>query len=386
MRNVSFDYASRLQNLPPYLFAEIEEKVAKKKNQGVDIIEFGIGDPDIPTPKSIVSEIKRQLDDPENHRYPTSAGEPETRKAIAEWYSRRFGVELNPDREVCVLLGSKEGLANVCRAFVNPGDKVICPDPAYPVYAQGAALLCDALPVKVPLCQENGFMADLDSFPAGARMLYLNYPNNPTGAVATKSHLKKVLRWCNDHNTILCYDNAYSEITFDDYVAPSILEMGRQAIEFGSLSKTFNMTGYRLGYAVGDAALISGLKKVKSQIDSGAPMFIQKAAAAALMEYRGRERPPSVQRNVDIYQERRDVIVEGLRQMGFDVAAPKGTFYLWFQVDEGSMDFAERMLEVGIVVTPGVGFGKYGEGYIRLALTQPVKRIEEALERMRKVL
>ncbi|MBI0582992.1 MAG: aminotransferase class I/II-fold pyridoxal phosphate-dependent enzyme [Methanomassiliicoccus sp.] len=375
-----------MKNIPPYLFAEIEEKVSKKKAQGVDIIDFGIGDPDLPTPRPIVEEIKRQLDDPENHRYPSSGGERDTRVAIAEWYGRRFGVELNPDREVAVLLGSKEGLANIARAFVNPGEKVLSPDPAYPVYAQGAALLCDAEPVKVPLYDHDGFLPDLESCPADAKMIYLNYPNNPTGAVAPSPFLRNALRWCNDTNTILCYDNAYSEMTFDDYVAPSILEFGRQAIEFGSLSKTFNMTGYRLGYAVGDATLIAGLKKVKSQIDSGAPKFIQKAAAVALGEYTGRERPAMVQDSVDVYQQRRDVMVRGLRELGFHVHLPKGTFYLFFGVDGGSMDFAARMLDAGVVVTPGIGFGRNGEGFVRMALTQPAARIEEALERMRKVL
>jgi LL-diaminopimelate aminotransferase len=380
------EYASRLKNIPPYLFAEIEEKVSRKKAQGVDIIDFGIGDPDLPTPEPLVQEIKRQLDDPENHRYPSSAGERDTRVAIAEWYGRRFGVEVNPDREVVVLLGSKEGLANIARAFVDPGDRVLCPDPAYPVYAQGAALLCDATPVKVPLYEHDGFLPDLDSLPTDARMIYLNYPNNPTGAAADGSFLKKALRWCNDTDTILCYDNAYSEMTFDDYVAPSILELGRQAIEFGSLSKTFNMTGYRLGYAVGDANLIAGLRKVKSQIDSGAPKFIQKAAAVALGEYRGRQRPTMVQDNVNIYQERRDLMVRGLREMGFHLELPKGTFYLFFGVDGTSMEFADRMLEVGVVVTPGIGFGQNGDGFVRMALTQPADRIEEALERMRTAL
>jgi len=383
---MAYEFANRLKNIPPYLFAEIEEKVERKRKQGVDIIDFGIGDPDVPTPAPIVKEIQKQLTDPENHRYPTSAGERDTRVAIAEWYSRRFGVELNPDREVVILLGSKEGLANIARAFVDPGDKVLCPDPAYPVYALGATMLCDATPVKVPMYDAENFLLDFESCPDDAKMVYLNYPNNPTGAVATSAYLKKALKWCNDTETILCYDNAYSEMTYDDYVAPSILEYGRQAIEFGSLSKTFNMTGYRLGYAVGDANLITGLKKVKSQIDSGAPKFIQKAAVTALSQYTGRKRPKMVQDNVDIYQARRDVVVKGLRKLGFDVKMPKGTFYLFFNVEGNSTEFAERMLEVGIVVTPGIGYGTNGEGFVRMALTQPVERIEEALERMRKAL
>jgi LL-diaminopimelate aminotransferase len=383
---MSLEFADRLKKIPPYLFAEIEEKVARKRAQGLDIIDLGIGDPDLPTPRPLVDEIKRQLDDPENHRYPSSGGERDTRMAIAEWYRRRFGVDLDPDREVAVLLGSKEGLANIARAFVNPDDKVLCPDPAYPVYAQGATLLCDAEPVKVPLHHRDGFLPDLELLPADARMLYLNYPNNPTGATATTPFLRDALRWCNETETILCYDNAYSEMTFDDYVAPSILEFGREAIEFGSLSKTFNMTGYRLGYAVGDAKLIAGLKKVKSQIDSGAPKFIQKAAAVALGEYSGRSRPAMVEDSVQVYQQRRDVMVRGLRGLGFDVTLPKGTFYLFFEVGGDSIQFANRMLDVGVVVTPGIGFGHNGEGFVRMALTQPVPRLEEALERMRRAL
>ncbi|NLK25739.1 MAG: aminotransferase class I/II-fold pyridoxal phosphate-dependent enzyme [Euryarchaeota archaeon] len=383
---MTYEFADRLRNLPPYLFADIEEKVIKKIAQGVDMIDFGIGDPDLPTPRPIVEEIKRQLDDPVNHRYPSSQGEEDTRHAIAEWYARRFGVDVDPDTEIAILLGSKEGLANVARAFINPGEKVLCPDPAYPVYAQGATTLCDAVPIKAPLDAENDFQLNLDEIPQDAKMLYLNYPNNPTGAVASRDYLKNVMSWCKDTETILCYDNAYSEMTFDDYVAPSVLEFGQQAIEFGSLSKTFNMTGYRMGYAVGDATLVAGLKKVKSQIDSGTPKFIQKAASVALGAYKDATRPEIVQSSVDVYQKRRDVMVAGLSRLGFDVKLPKGTFYLFFSVGDNSMEFASRMLDAGVVVTPGVGFGANGEGFVRMALTQPVERIEEALERMEKVL
>jgi len=386
---MAFDYANRVKKIPPYLFAEIEEKVRIKQSQGIDIIDFGIGDPDIPTPKPIVDEIARQLQDPRNHNYPNSAGELETRKAVAEWYKKRFGVDVEPRGEVCILLGSKEGLANLARAFVNPGEKVLVPDPAYPVYAQGAAMLCDAVPVRVPLRPERNFWFE-DSpreLDREAKMLYVNYPNNPTGAVATKEYLLGLYRWCVETNTIMAYDNAYSELTFDDYVAPSMLEVGKEGtIEFGSLSKTFNMTGYRLGYAVGDAVLISGLKKIKAQIDSGAPKFIQKAAVMALEQYTGRERPAMVMESIIIYEQRRNVLVKGLREMGFKVTMPKGTFYLWFPIEGSSMKFADRMLERGVVVTPGIGFGPAGEGYIRMTMTQPVKRIEEALERMRKAL
>lgn len=379
---MTFDYSDRLKKLPPYLFARMEELVAEKRTQGLDIIDFGIGDPDLPTPGSIVKELQDQVADPRNHTYPSSAGEREMREAVARFYKRRFNVDIDPAKQVCVLLGSKEGLANVCRAFVNAGEKVISPDPAYPVYAQGAALLTDAMPVKVPILEENGFLMRMEDMPADAKMLYLNYPNNPTGAVAPDSYLKEVMEWCDETDTIFSFDNAYSEMCYDDYVAPSALEFGENVIEFGSLSKTFNMTGYRIAYAVGDPQLVSGLKKVKSQIDSGAPKFIQHAAAVALDQYEGRSLPKAVRDNIAIYQERRDVLIDGLKELGFNAKRPKATFYVWLNIDGDSMAFAEKMLDLGIVVTPGVGFGAHGEGYVRMALTRPVERIHEALDRM----
>ncbi len=383
-----FPFATRVNKIPPYLFAEIEEKCRIKRAQGVDLIDFGIGDPDLPTPQPIVDELKRQVQDPENHTYPSSAGEPDVRQAIADFYKRRFGVDLDAKGEVCILLGSKEGLANIARAFVNPGEKVLCPDPAYPVYAQGAATLCDGVPVRVPLLPTRNWW--FEDSPAvldrAAKMLYINYPNNPTGAVATKDYLRGIYMWCVQTETILVYDNAYSELTFDDYAAPSVLEVSKEgAIEFGSLSKTFNMTGYRIGYAAGDANLIAGLKKVKSQIDSGAPKFVQRAAAFALGHYKNADKPQMVKDNIRVFKERRDVLVKGLRDLGFKVDLPKGTFYLWFKVNEQSQRFADRMLnDAGVVVTPGVGFGPSGEGYVRMAITQSRTRIEEALTRMEK--
>ncbi|MGD1061410.1 MAG: aminotransferase class I/II-fold pyridoxal phosphate-dependent enzyme [Methanomassiliicoccales archaeon] len=384
-----FPYANRVSKIPPYLFAEIEDKCRVKRAQGVDLIDFGIGDPDLPTPQPIVDELKRQAQDPENHNYPNSAGEIETRQAVVDFYNKRFDVDLAAQGEVCILAGSKEGLANIARAFVNPGEKVLCPDPGYPVYAQGAATLCDAVPLRVPLQPDNSYRYE-DSpgvLDRAAKMLYVNYPNNPTGAVATKDYLSGLYHWCVETETIMVYDNAYSEVTFDDYVAPSILEVSKEgAIEFGSLSKTFNMTGWRVGYAVGDATLITGLKKVKAQIDSGVPKFVQKAAAFALNQYKGRDKPQMVKDTLRVYQERRDVLVKGLRDLGFMVDLPKGTFYLWFKCGGSSLKFADRMLnEAGVVVTPGVGFGPSGEGYVRMALTAPKNRIEEALERMAKV-
>ncbi|MEM0449277.1 MAG: aminotransferase class I/II-fold pyridoxal phosphate-dependent enzyme [Methanomassiliicoccales archaeon] len=385
-----FQFANRVNRIPPYLFAEIEEKVRLKKAHGIDVIDFGIGDPDLPTPAPIVEELRKQVLDPENHNYPSSAGEPEIREAVADFYKKRFGVDVDPRGQVCILLGSKEGLANIARAFVNPGEKVLCPDPAYPVYAQGATALCDAIPIRVPLSPEHNFQIE-DSpgiLDRTAKMLYINYPNNPTGACVDKEYLLGLYQWCLQTETIMVYDNAYSELTFGDYSAPSILEVGDEGvIEFGSLSKTFNMTGYRIGYAVGDANLIAGLKKVKSQVDSGAPKFIQKAAAFALSQYKGREKPQMVRDNIKIFEERRNIMVKGLRSLGFQIEPPKGTFYLWFRVEGSSMKFADRLLnEAGVVVTPGIGFGENGEGFVRMALTQSSQRIEEALERMRRVL
>ncbi len=378
--------AARLKKIPPYLFADIEARVRAKMAQGVDIIDFGIGDPDLPTPNEIAEEMKRQIKVPGNNQYSTSAGESETRMAVADWYEKRFGVRLDPEREVVITMGSKEGLVNFCRAFVSRGDKVLVPDPAYPVYAQGGTLLSEGVPVRVPLLPEKSFLMDLSSVPAGSKIAFVNYPNNPTAAVATRDYLKELVKWSRATDTIVCYDNAYSEMTFDGYVAPSILEVGRDCIEFGSLSKTFNMTGYRIGYAVGDPELIAGLKKVKSQVDSGVSKFIQKAAVFALGMYKNGKRPEIVEKNVNVYRERRDIVVAGLREMGFKMTPPLGTFYLWFNCNGSSMDFARKLLDVGVVVTPGVGFGDHGEGFVRMSLTQPAKRIEEALERIEKAL
>ena len=377
-------FADRLQKLPPYLFARLEELTAKKREEGVDIIDFGIGDPDLPTPMPIIESMQEAAVHQENHTYSSSAGEGFMRQAVADFYRKRFGVDVDPDKEVCVTIGSKEAIANICKAFVNAGEKVVSPDPAYPVYANGAALLSDAVPVKVPLLAEDGFLMDMERVPTDAKMLYLNYPNNPTGAICDIPYIKSAMDWCDDNGTIFCFDNAYSEMCFDDYLAPSALEAGRNVIEFGSLSKTFNMTGYRVGWAVGDERLIAGLKKVKSQIDSGVPKFIQKAAADALGMYEGRKLPKLLKDNNAVYGDRRRVLVDGLRDLGFDVPMPKATFYVWFDCGMDSMKFTEKMLNHGIVVTPGVGFGEAGEGFVRIALTRSMERIEEALERMRK--
>ena len=382
---MKYEFAERLQRLPPYLFVRLEEMTAKKRAEGIDIIDFGIGDPDLPTPEAIVDEMCKEAHVNANQKYSSSAGEKELRVAVADWYKKRYGVTVNPDTQVCVTIGSKEAIFNIAQSFVNPGETIIAPSPGYPVYSGASTIFNEAKCVKVPLRAEKDWLLDVDECPKGAKMLYINYPNNPTGATCDKTYLKKVYDWCQENNTILCVDDAYCEMTYDGYQAPSILEIGENAIEFGSFSKTFNMTGFRLGYAVGHPDLIAGLKKCKGQIDSGAPIFIQKAAVKALSMYGEHgEAPEDVRKNMAEYSERREVLVNGLRELGFDVKMPKGTFYIWFDSKcKTSLEFTEKMLDLGIVVTPGSGFGESAEGYVRMTVTQPVPRIKEALCRMK---
>ena len=382
---MKYEFAERLQRLPPYLFVRLEEMTAKKRAEGIDIIDFGIGDPDLPTPEAIVDEMCKEAHVNANQKYSSSAGEKELRVAVADWYKKRYGVKVNPDTQVCVTIGSKEAIFNIAQSFVNPGETIIAPSPGYPVYSGASTIFNEAKCVKVPLRAEKDWLLDVNECPKGAKMLYINYPNNPTGATCDKAYLKKVYDWCQENNTILCVDDAYCEMTYDGYQAPSILEIGENAIEFGSFSKTFNMTGFRLGYAVGHPDLIAGLKKCKGQIDSGAPIFIQKAAVKALSMYGEHgEAPEDVRKNMAEYSERREVLVNGLRELGFDVKMPKGTFYIWFDSKcKTSLEFTEKMLELGIVVTPGSGFGESAEGYVRMTVTQPIPRIKEALRRMK---
>jgi len=382
---VNIEFADRVKRLPPYLFAEIERLIKEKKAQGVDLISLSIGDPDLPPPPFIIASLKEEVADLKNHNYSFSQGEPDFRQAVADWYKKRFHVDLGQE-EVVALLGSKEGIANIARAFVNAGDRVLVPDPSYPVYANGSTILNDGVPVSVPLLEENGFKPDLEAINTQkVKMMFLNYPNNPTSATVDKAFLKQVVEFAEDNNIILCYDNAYSEISFDGYKAPSILEVDGAmdvAVEFHSCSKTFNMTGDRIAFAVGNKQLISGLVKVKSQIDSGPPVYIQKVAAKALASYSGDEQPDFLKRNNQIYAERRDVLVDRLCSMGFKCDKPKATFYVWLNCKSNSMEFATELLNVGVAVTPGVGFGPHGENFVRLSLTQPKERIEEACKRM----
>lgn len=386
-QTMKFDFADRVKRLPPYLFAEIEKQINEKKAQGVDLISLSIGDPDLPTPQFVLDALKEEASNTKNHNYSFSQGEPDFRKAVIDWCKKRFNLDLSQD-QVIALLGSKEGLANIARSFVNPGDVVLVPNPAYPVYANGATILNDGKTVEMPLLEENGFKPDFSKVKSEkAKMMFLNYPNNPTSATVDKAFLKEAVEFAKDNNIILCYDNAYSEVTYDGYRSPSILEIDgaeEVAIEFHSLSKTFNMTGDRIAFAIGNKQLVSGLTKIKSQIDSGPPVYTQKAAINALEAYKSADPPEFLKRNNKIMQERRDVLVKTLCELGFKCEAPKATFYTWVNINGDSMEFASKLLNVGVAVTPGIGFGKYGEGYVRMTFTQPVERIKEACERIKK--
>ncbi len=394
MFKIKIELAERLTKLPKYIFAAIEELKLKKKKEGIDLIPLGIGDPDIPTPPEIVEELIRQVKRPENHQYPTSMGETDFREAVARWNKVRYGLDFDMETEVTNVIGGKEGVANIARAFVNPGDIVLCPNPGYPVYQWGGTTLCDGTPHLMPLKSENNFLPDFDSVDTNilkkAKLLYLNYPNNPTGAIAPEEYLKIVCNLAEDYNFFVVYDNPYSEFTFNDYIAPTILQINREiGIEINSASKTFCMTGHRCGWAVGNKEIIGGLRKVKSQIDSGCPMYTQRAVAKALNYYDSQNKPEIVAKNMKTYEKRRDVLIDGLNKIGWPTEKPKATFYVWTKLPEGetdSMKFVMKLIEVGVVITPGIGFGEYGEGFVRFALTQPIDRIKEALERISKVL
>jgi len=382
-----FEYAQRIKILPPYLFAQIDQKKREKLQQGVDLIDLGVGDPDIPTPQPIVEAMKRAVEKPEHHRYPSYEGMFSFRKTVADWYKRRFGVDLDPHTEIVTLIGSKEGIAHFPLAFVNPGDVVLCPDPAYPVYKIGT-IFAGGEPYILPLKEENGFLPDFKSVPKDilkrAKIIWVNYPNNPTSAVAEESFYKELIDWARENNIIVASDLAYSEIYFGNKRPMSILQIEgakEVAIEFHSLSKTFNMTGWRLGMAVGNKDLIAGLGKVKTNVDSGQFQAIQEAGITALSLPE-----EEVQKIRDIYRERRKVMIEALEDVGLEVYKSDATFYLWVKVPKGytSAEFVSLLLDkCGIVCTPGNGFGQYGEGYFRTSLTVPTERLLEAVERIR---
>ncbi len=381
--------AKRIEQIPPYLFAEIDKKRQEMRQKGVDLIDLGIGDPDLPTPKPIIERLKRAAENPKNHRYPSYEGMLEFRTAVAQWYERRFGVHLDPKTEVLSLIGSKEGIAHIPLAFVNPGDYALVPSPGYPVY-RVSTLFAGGTPYFLTLRKENGFLPNLSDIPKEvaekAKLLFINYPNNPTSAIAEKSFFEEVVAFARRYQTIVCHDAAYSEVAFDGYQPPSFLEVEgakEVGIEFHSLSKTFNMTGWRIGFAVGHSEIVSALGRLKTNIDSGVFQAIQEAGTEALNHF---DTPlPEI---IKIYERRRDVLVKGLREIGLDVDLPKATFYLWFQVPRGytSAQFATLLIEqAGIVATPGNGFGEAGEGYIRMAMTVDEKRLQEAIERLKRI-
>lgn len=380
-------YADRINSLPPYLFATIDKARQDAIKKGVDVINLSIGDPDMPTPPHIVEAMIRSVGDPARHRYPSYEGMLSFRDAAAKWYKKTMKIDLDPESEVLTLIGSKEGIAHIPLAFLNPGDVSLVPDPGYPVYNIGS-ILADGKPFKMPLLAENDFLPDLDAIPKDvakkAKIMFLNYPNNPTSATATTGFFEEVVDFANENEILVIHDNAYSEMTYDGYKAPSFLAIkGAKdiGIEMHSLSKTYNMTGWRLGFAVGNREMLAGLGKVKTNVDSGAFEAVQEAGIAALSG------PQDCVRDMNlIYKERRDTLITGLNELGLDVKPPKATFYVWVKVKGRSLDFTKMLLEKsGIVATPGVGFGEYGEGYIRFALTQSVERINEAVERMRKL-
>jgi LL-diaminopimelate aminotransferase len=383
------EMAKRIEQIPPYLFAEIDRKKEEMRQKGMDLIDLGIGDPDLPTPGLIVERLKRAAENPKNHRYPSYEGMIDFRTTVAQWYDRRFGVELNAQTEVLALIGSKEGIAHIPLAFVNPGDYVLVPSPGYPVY-RVSTIFAGGTPYFLPLRTENNFLPNFSEVPKGvaekAKLLFINYPNNPTSAVAEKPFFDEAVAFARKYRMIVCHDAAYSEIAYDGYRPRSFLEAEgakELGIEFHSLSKTFNMTGWRIGFAAGNAEIIRGLGRVKNNIDSGVFQAIQEAGIEALTHF---DTPlPEI---INTYERRRDLLVKGLREIGLEVDKPKATFYLWIQVPRGfsSAQFTTLLLEQGgIVAAPGNGFGESGEGYIRMALTVDETRIKEAVERLKRI-
>ncbi len=387
----SNSYADRIVEIPPYLFAEVDKEIERKKAQGTDVISLGIGDPDLPTPGNIVEKLCEAARDPINQKYPSYRGMLEFRTAVALWYKRRFSVSLNPEGEVITLMGSKDGIVHLPLAFVNPGDQVLVPDPAYPVYKIGT-ILAGGKPAMMPLLEENGFKPDLTKIDKKtakkAKLMFLNYPNNPTAEVAGKEFFKEVVDFAEENQVIVCHDNAYSEVTFDGYNAPSFLEIKNAkdiGIEFHSLSKTYSMTGWRLGWVVGNEEILNGLGKVKENVDSGVFQAVQWAGIEAF-----KTPQDIVKRNMKTLAERRDLMADSLNDLGWDVKKPIATFYLWFKIPEpykSSIEFSKELLDkTGVVLTPGIGFGTYGEGYVRCSLTQPKERLEEAVERIERAM
>jgi LL-diaminopimelate aminotransferase len=381
--------ARRISELPPYLFAEIDRRKREALARGVDLIDLGIGDPDIATPSVIVEKLLEGASKPVNHRYPNSTGMLEFRQAVSAWYQTRFAVKLDPAKEVVSLIGSKEGIGNMAVAFVDPGDVVLVSSPCYPVYHIGTAF-SGGKNYFLPLTKQNHFLPDLESIPADvakqAKLLWINYPNNPTAAVADEDFFKRVIAFANKYNVIVCHDAAYTEMGYDGYRPMSFLEVDgarEVGIEFHSLSKTFNMTGWRIGMAVGNPELVAGLAQAKSNLDSGIFQAVQEAGIEAL-----KLGDKIVEPSRKIYQERRDILVEGLHAVGLECEKPRATFYVWVSCPKGlsSAEFTAKLLdEAGVVTTPGNGFGDAGEGYVRFTVCVDKERLREVAERIRRV-
>ncbi|MDR2141266.1 MAG: LL-diaminopimelate aminotransferase [Deltaproteobacteria bacterium] len=380
------EFSERLKALPPYLFKELDRIRDEVKARGVDVIDLGVGDPDRPTPALVIEALQKAAADPANHQYPVYSGMNSFLEVVARWYQRRHGVPLDPKTEVCSLIGSKEGLAQFPLAFLNPGDVTLAPEPAYPVYRSGT-LFAGGTTYSMPLLEKNGFLPDYRAIPdevlKKAKILWVNYPNNPTGAAASLDFYRELVSFARERNLIVASDAAYSEVTWADRPHPSVLEVPgakEVAIEFHSLSKTYNMTGWRIGWAAGSPTLIKGLGLVKSNVDSGVFQAVQWAAMAAL------EGPQdSVKAMGQLYQARREIVVKGLEAAGLWVFPTQYTFYVWVKVPQGlkSADFVSRLLnEAGVVLTPGNGFGPSGEGWARLALVQEAPRLREAMDRI----
>jgi LL-diaminopimelate aminotransferase len=389
-KKISIEPASRVRDLPPYLFATIDKMKEKALAKGVDLIDLSIGDPDTPTPKHIIEAMQKAVKNPAHHQYPSYAGMLSFRKAVAAWYRKRFNVKLDPGSEVVSLIGSKEGIAHMPLAFINPGDYVLVPSPGYPVYPV-ATLFAGGMSYEMPLLEENNYLPDLKKIPTSvlkkAKLIFVNYPNNPTAACATQSFFRELIAFAKKHSIIVCHDAAYTEMYYGTAKPLSFLQVpGARdvGIEFHSLSKTYNMTGWRIGFAVGNRSLIAGLGKIKTNIDSGIFQAIQEAGIVAL-----KTKDTELKKIRTMYRERRDVLYGGLSKLGLEVKKPDATFYLWVKCPRGfsSMDFTALLLnKAGILTTPGNGFGTPGEGYIRFALTVPVKRMKEAVSRIEKAL
>jgi LL-diaminopimelate aminotransferase len=389
-KHINIEPADRVKDLPPYLFALIDKMKENALAKGVDLIDLSIGDPDTPTPGHIIKALQKAVTNPEHHQYPSYVGMLSFRQAVADWYKKRFNVKLDPKTEVVSLIGSKEGIGHMPLAFVNPGDYVLVPSPGYPVYPV-ATLFAGGISHEMPLLETNNYLPDLTRIPKyvlkKAKLMFINYPNNPTAACADMAFFKDIVAFGRKHNIFICHDAAYTEMYYGDEKPMSFLQVpGAKdvGIEFHSLSKTYNMTGWRIGFAVGNKSAVAGLGKIKTNIDSGIFQAIQEAGIAAL-----KTGDAELKKLRTMYQERRDVLFNGLKNLGLEVNKPKATFYLWVKCPKGvsSMEFTTLLLnKAGILTTPGNGFGATGEGYIRFALTVPVKRMKEAITRIKNIL